>query len=158
MANIKIDIEQIETNSIFVQSKLIVTIKNRIAFEIIGLVVVFTISLIFFLKMHQYFSFTTIFIFLIIFISDKYVFFFPIKVPYLVINSLGIGYKKKIFSWHEIETIQYQIINPNVRLSGYYINIGLKSMKTISIDLNKNAIDSSIEVIAAYIKEYWSKN
>lgn len=158
MANIKIDIEQIETNSIFVQSKLIVTIKNRIFFEIIGLVVVFTISLILFLKMHQYFSFTTIFIFLIIFISDKYVFFFPIKVPYLVINSLGIGYKKNFFSWHEIETIQYQIINPNVRLSGYYINIGLKSMKTISIDLNKNAIDSSIEVIAAYIKKYWSKN
>lgn len=120
--------------------------------------VAFIISLIIFLQNHQYFSFTLIFIFLIIFISDKYVFFFPIKVPYLFIDSVGIGYKNNFFSWYEIESIHYTIQNPNVRLSGYYLKIGLKNMKTVTIDLNIYAIDSSIEVIAAYIKKYWSKS
>ena len=158
MANKTIDIEQIATNAIFVNSKLVVTIKDRFNFVLIVGMVVYAIFLIVFLKMHQYYDFSIIFIFLIIFISDKYVFFFPIKVPYLCIDSEGIGYKKKFFSWHEIETIQYEIGNPNVRLSGNYLEIGLKSMKTITIDLNVYAIDSSIEVIAAYIKKYWSKN
>ncbi len=157
MANKTIDIEEIETNTIFVNSKLLVTIKYSFAFVLIGGMLVFTIALIIFLKRHQYISFTVIFISLLITSYNYYNLFFPIKVPYLLIDSVGMGYKKN-FPWHEIETIQYNIVNPNNRLPQRYIEIGLKNMKKISIDVNRYAIDPSIEVIAAYIKKYRSKH
>lgn len=95
MANKTIDIEEIETNTIFVNSKLLVTIKYSFAFVLIGGMLVFTIALIIFLKRHQYISFTVIFISLLITSYNYYNLFFPIKVPYLLIDSVGMGYKKK---------------------------------------------------------------
>lgn len=155
MADKIVDISDIETNSVIVNNKLIVGFKKEIIFVLLFGSIIFSVCLIIFFKTHQYFSFTLFLIFQILFIKDKYVYYFPVNIPYLNIDSLGIGYKRKFFNWEEIETIQYRIVNPNVRLSGNYIKIGLKNTKTVSIDVNSAAIDSSIEIIAAHIKNYW---
>lgn len=152
-----IDITEIETNSITAtSSKLVVNFKKEVFFFSIFFTLFFIVVMILFLMLNKYFSFLFIFIFSIVHFVDKFGWFFPRNIPYLCIDLIGIGYKKRQIRWLEISSIKYQIVQPNSNLSGDYLCINLKNNKTISIDVNSGAIDSSIEIIAAYIKKYWN--
>ena len=132
-----------------------VDFKNEILLLIVFVTFFFGIFSFFLLKSHKFFGSVLILTVLIIFLVKYYFMFFPTRLPYLLINSEGILNKRKLIPWEYIETIKYQIMQPNVYLSGVYLIVALKNEKEISIDVNPKAINSSIEVIAAYIQKYW---
>lgn len=155
MANKIFDIFEVDTNSISATDRLIVNFKKSVFFFAIFFGLFFIIVIIMLFRLHKYWSSFILLGITIINSFNQFGWFPPKHIPYLSIDSFGIGYKKKQISWHEIEKIKYQIVNTHDNISSDFLCIKLKSNKNISVDVTAGAIDSSIEIIAAQIKKYW---
>ncbi|MEO6454211.1 MAG: hypothetical protein ABIN97_09075 [Ginsengibacter sp.] len=158
MATIIIDITQIQTELVQVNGKLIVQLRKKIKFYTFFATCFFITGMIFCVYHQKFSTLFTISVILFIFLYDQYAWYFPRNIPYLCIDSCGISYNKKFFYWKEIENIKYETVNPKFAiLQRNFLCLVLKNKKKVVIDISYQLIDSSIRIIAAFIKKYRSE-
>ena len=74
------------------------------------------------------------------------------KNPYLFINSNGITFKQKSYSWIEIDNIKCRRVGAEKRED---LEIYLKSNTKVYIYLPGQFLNADIGIIVAYINYYW---